>query len=172
MSRKCINKQDRLKVFKKLNGHCAYCGCSITEKNFVVDHIKPVMSGGDNSIDNLFPACKSCNSYKHFYDVGNNEDTESWGTFRNLLSNLTKQLERISIFKIALRYGIVKLGSWDRWFYYESLFFVKGNPANPDKVIRTFTLYEKARNWVLKNKSKYDFDLLVSDGRGRKYIIK
>jgi hypothetical protein len=43
-----------------LAGHptCTYCGKPATE----ADHIVPVQFGGDNSLNNLTPACKTCNS--------------------------------------------------------------------------------------------------------------
>ena len=40
------------------NPPCTYCGRQATE----ADHIVPIHAGGDNSLDNLTPACKTCNS--------------------------------------------------------------------------------------------------------------
>lgn len=40
---------------------CAYCG---EEKTLTRDHDIPLSRGGSHSIDNLVPACKSCNSRK------------------------------------------------------------------------------------------------------------
>ncbi len=42
-------------------GKCAYCG---TLCNLTADHKIPLSRGGTNSIDNILPACKSCNSSK------------------------------------------------------------------------------------------------------------
>jgi len=171
MKRKRISKKDRLAVFNKFNGHCAYCGCEITEKNFVVDHVNPVFSGGGNEIGNLFPTCRSCNNYKHFYDIGDYEDTKSWWTFRNQLADLPKQLKLISIFRIALRFGIVKIGNWDRRFYYESVFTVKERGIDGYIAIKSFDRYSKAVNWVRKNKKNYVCTLDVFDGYGNKYVV-
>ena len=121
MKRKRFSKKERQRVFDKTAGRCAYCGCDITENNFVIDHVKPIGFGGSNDMGNLLPACRSCNNYKHFYELGNIEDTETWGVMRNFLCRLPAQLEKISIFKIALRYGIVKWGNWDRKFYFEKI---------------------------------------------------
>lgn len=40
---------------------CAYCGQA---KPLVRDHLTPLSAGGTNSIDNIIPACRSCNSRK------------------------------------------------------------------------------------------------------------
>lgn len=41
---------------------CAYCG--IYMKVCTRDHVQPISRGGANTIDNVIPACKSCNSRK------------------------------------------------------------------------------------------------------------
>ena len=46
---------------KEFNNKCAICG---KELKLTVDHIKPVSKGGMNTIDNIQPLCKSCNSKK------------------------------------------------------------------------------------------------------------
>jgi len=62
----------------KTSGHCAYCGIELDrppgfgERNgttnysttWTVDHLTPISKGGDESLDNLVPACKGCNSSK------------------------------------------------------------------------------------------------------------
>ena len=52
------------KVISKTNNRCAYCGIELNENNFTIDHIVAKIQGGDNSLSNLFAACKSCNSTK------------------------------------------------------------------------------------------------------------
>jgi len=64
-----MNKSKRREVFNKYNGHCAYCGCEITFDNFQVDHVWPRVFKGNDSIDNLMPACKECNHYKRALDL-------------------------------------------------------------------------------------------------------
>lgn len=51
----------REEVFKRDNYKCKQCG---TEENLSIDHIKPVLRGGGNELDNLQCLCKSCNSKK------------------------------------------------------------------------------------------------------------
>jgi len=47
---------------KEYNYACAYCGK--TNVKLTKDHVVPVILGGTGEIDNIVPACKSCNSRK------------------------------------------------------------------------------------------------------------
>lgn len=51
------------------NHQCAYCDC--TEK-LEQEHVIPVSKGGHYTVDNIIPACKSCNASK------NNKSLEEW----------------------------------------------------------------------------------------------
>jgi len=42
-------------------GHCAYCGLS---KPLCRDHVIPLVRGGRHEVENIVPACVSCNSSK------------------------------------------------------------------------------------------------------------
>lgn len=44
-----------------LKDPCAYCGGPAME----IDHIVPISDGGTSQIDNLAPACRSCNAAKN-----------------------------------------------------------------------------------------------------------
>ncbi len=50
---------------KEYDYRCAYCGCELGSGMITIDHQIPLSRGGTNFIDNLVPACKSCNSKKH-----------------------------------------------------------------------------------------------------------
>ena len=43
-------------------GCCAYCGRP--EPNPTMDHVVPLIKGGDHTVDNIVPACGSCNASK------------------------------------------------------------------------------------------------------------
>lgn len=62
--RKKLTKAERLMVYKKTDGHCAYCGCDLDFKDMQVDHVVPLHCGGEDTMDNMLPACRSCNHYK------------------------------------------------------------------------------------------------------------
>ena len=106
--RKAIPKSIRKQVYAKYNGHCAYCACEIPEKGFNVDHLYCLrnyeyteeFTGIDvHSIDNLMPACGSCNRYKATMDLE---------TFRKQLRKIPDRLKRdVSTYNIAVRFGMV-----------------------------------------------------------------
>ena len=75
-----MKKEDRLKIYSKYDGHCAYCGKSIEYKDMQVDHLVPKNRGcysrwsdkdgrfvvfhGDDCMENYMPSCRSCNLRK------------------------------------------------------------------------------------------------------------
>lgn len=57
-------KKYRSLVWNKSNGYCYYCGELISPESMTIDHVVPECYGGTDSIENLVPVCKSCNSSK------------------------------------------------------------------------------------------------------------
>ena len=49
-----------LAVYRFYEGNCVYCGRAAN----TMDHILPLSRGGTHTVDNVTPACKSCNSRK------------------------------------------------------------------------------------------------------------
>ena len=43
---------------------CFYCGSALTMTTLTADHIKPVLRGGEPTLDNLVAACRPCNTAK------------------------------------------------------------------------------------------------------------
>jgi 5-methylcytosine-specific restriction endonuclease McrA len=55
-----------LEIVAQFNGVCAYCG---SPHNLTMDHVVPISKGGKTTIDNVIPACSSCNSSKQARDI-------------------------------------------------------------------------------------------------------
>lgn len=129
--RKAISKAMRQQVYDSLNGHCGYCGCKITIKEMQVDHIEAVylhekeLKAGKaqeiNSIENYMPACRACNFYKL---------TMSVEKFRKQLETLPERLEKVFIYRLAKKYGIVKENCGKVKFYFENVKTGGENEAN------------------------------------------
>jgi hypothetical protein len=65
----------RAKVWTKTGGKCWYCGTQtipfstgtrrlLANKDFCIDHVLPRSRGGDDELENLVPACWTCNNRK------------------------------------------------------------------------------------------------------------
>jgi 5-methylcytosine-specific restriction endonuclease McrA len=52
-------------LLRDTGNRCLRCGVSGKKVSLTVDHILPVSMGGTDSIDNIQPLCKPCNSAKH-----------------------------------------------------------------------------------------------------------
>ena len=111
MERRKVKKSEREMVYAKCNGHCAYCGCSINYKEMQVDHIHPLRRGGADELQNMLPACRSCNHYKHTLTVDE---------FRKYLECIPERLTRDSVaFNMGIRFGIVASIQKPVIFYFE-----------------------------------------------------
>ena len=121
MSKAEQKKRERQSVYRKYDGHCAYCGREITFKEMQVDHYWPQWNGmfadklggfDVNDIANLMPSCRRCNHYKRAHLP---ED------FRKIMKTLHERIEKIYIVRVAIDYGIVQLKPFDGKFYFERL---------------------------------------------------
>lgn len=112
--RRRLSAAERNRVFKMFDGHCAYCGTKLKNMGAMqADHKVPLALGGADTMENLFPACRSCNHYKHMLDVDG---------FRKYLSGIPRRLMRDSVaFGVAVRYGIVKPMGDGVTFYFETV---------------------------------------------------
>jgi 5-methylcytosine-specific restriction endonuclease McrA len=54
--------EEWLTLVANYGGRCGYCGL---EASLEADHRIPLARGGSNSIENIIPACSSCNRRKH-----------------------------------------------------------------------------------------------------------
>lgn len=110
MKRRKITKAQRMMVYNKYGGKCAYCGKKIRYEEMQVDHIKPLYLGGADDESNWAPACRMCNYYK---------STKTIEIFREELGKLRSRLEKDFIFRLALRYGLIRETSDKVQFLFE-----------------------------------------------------
>lgn len=57
-------KKLRPTIWERSGGVCFYCGGSIQEDAFIVEHMVPLCRGGSNEQTNLVAACDSCDVLK------------------------------------------------------------------------------------------------------------
>lgn len=110
-----MKKELREKVYRKYDGHCAYCGNGIAIKDMQVDHFKPKRAFNENDCGtddfaNLMPSCRRCNHYKRAHDLE---------TFRRYLMDMEQKVLGTYLGKIAVDYGMVTWNGWDGKFYFE-----------------------------------------------------
>ncbi len=108
----------RQQIFDKYSGRCSYCGCELTDK-FHIDHIEPIRRNNDGtclkpneSIENMNPACPSCNIMKH---------SMSLEQFRNSIKLFVRSLNLYNNqFKFAKKYGLIQETEKEVIFYFET----------------------------------------------------
>ena len=110
----------REKVYNKYGGRCAYCGMPIDIKDMQIDHREPKAFGGKDTLENYEPSCRLCNHYKRANTI---ESFRLW-----LLGGIVDRLRKDYIFRVAERFGIVKVGGWKYKFFFEG-----GAPAEEKK---------------------------------------
>lgn len=109
--RKSLSKEDRMRVYRKYDGHCAYCGKEIRYEDMQVDHLKPLRLEGIDEMVNYMPACRRCNHYKR----GN-----SLEGFREMIEKIPEKLQRDNyIFNVGMDYGFWALTKKTITFYFE-----------------------------------------------------
>ena len=68
-----IDEQRKQKIYEKTDGHCHICRKKLARKNYGVlsrrgaweiEHSNAKANGGSNHLNNLYPACISCNRSK------------------------------------------------------------------------------------------------------------
>lgn len=111
--RRKLSKWERTQIFQKMAGHCAYCGCELNYKDMKVDHVIALHRGGRDTLDNMLPACHSCNHYKSTLTVEG---------FRESIERFHTVLMRDSVtYKNAVRFGIVRPNPHKVVFYFEKV---------------------------------------------------
>jgi hypothetical protein len=59
--RKSISARERIRIFRRDDYTCQYCGATGPMVPLHLDHVIPVSSGGGNNDRNLVTACQTCN---------------------------------------------------------------------------------------------------------------
>lgn len=119
--RKRLTKVERQAVYDKFEGCCAYCGCELDIQDMQVDHIESIrrhesdeLNGEDttwlNKLENLNPACRSCNFYKGEMSIE---------SFRKQLNGILNRLDKVFIFRLAVKYGLIRITPNPIRFYFE-----------------------------------------------------
>lgn len=123
--RKKLSKEDREKLYNEYDGYCAYCGEKIDIGDMQVDHIIPLKKGGEDELWNMICSCRSCNHYK---------STLTLEQFREQLKQIPQRLIRDSAtFRIALRFGLVKIKEGSPIFCFEELRHIDTSYAKANK---------------------------------------
>lgn len=116
LPRKTISKKTRELVFSKYNGHCAYCGCEITQKEMQVDHFIPHTNhGGEDTLDNFMPSCALCNRVKSSLTI---EEFKEDIRHRGAIHRKRKKKIMADSDKIAITYGLAEQDKEIK-FYFE-----------------------------------------------------
>ena len=110
-----VSKSKREAVYRKYDGHCAYCGREIAYKDMQVDHFQPLRAwgiedAGTDDLDNLMPACRMCNHYKR---------ANSLETFRRYIAEIPRKLRENYIYKVGIVYGEIAEQAHPVKFYFE-----------------------------------------------------
>lgn len=110
----------RKAIYGKSRGHCWYCGIKLGEKGWHADHFEAIRrKPGTNEcehpeldvIENLVPACASCNRMKSTFDIEG---------FRSWIEGFLKSLNtRIVQYQFVKRYGLVEETDKNVVFWFE-----------------------------------------------------
>lgn len=112
-TRKTLSKEERMLVYCKMKGHCAYCGCELEYKDMQVDHVIPLAHGGEDAVDNMLPTCRGCNHYKRGMEF------EKW---RKQIEQIPRVLERdCYTYRRGVSFGVVEPKPHRVVFYFEQM---------------------------------------------------
>lgn len=120
MKRKTISKKEREAVYKKYDGHCAYCGKKLEYKEMQVDHLIPYQRERFGKyteeqiwcFENYMPSCRRCNHYKRAHNLE---------TFRRYIAEIPRKLSDLYIFKVGIDYHLCSTTDHPIEFYFETI---------------------------------------------------
>lgn len=103
MKRKPIGNKLRFDIFKRDGYKCVYCGATPPTVVLEVDHIMPVIKGGENTIENLITSCFECNRGKGKHELN--------AIPASLTDNLEFEKERIAQYDKYIKFYKKKIQS-------------------------------------------------------------
>lgn len=115
-----LTKAQREQLKNKFGGHCAYCGDQLGDK-WHADHLAPIYRGhdedkryehrGKDEIENLMPACVSCNLSKSVWPL------EMW---RDELKAKVERLHKYEKnFRLVVAFAQVEITDKPVLFFFE-----------------------------------------------------
>ena len=115
-----LTKVRRGEVKKLFGGCCAYCGVILSSR-WHVDHVEPIYRGyseekliphrGRDVVENLYPACISCNLSKSTMSL------DVWR--KHLLNRVNVLVEYEKNFRLALAFNQIEMTQSPVVFYFE-----------------------------------------------------
>ena len=114
-----MKREIREAVWCKYDKRCAYCGCKLEYKDMQVDHIQSKyhheyfnLTSNPNRFENLNPSCRQCNFYK---------GGETLDSFREKINTIHNRLLKSFIFRLALKFEIIKYKEFKGEFHFEKI---------------------------------------------------
>ena len=106
--------KNKILIWNKYNGHCAYCGCKLSISKTHIDHIIPQSCNWSNDFENLNPSCFNCNNYKSSWFI---EEYRYY--LKQLFTNLEYLFKSKVKMKESINFGVIEIKEWDGLFYFE-----------------------------------------------------
>ncbi len=98
-------------VAKRANFICEYCHAPESAFNFPfeIDHFIPLSKNGTDDLNNLVLACRACNAYKAFHNIGLHDKKEDIRLF-NPRQDIWNKHFRVNLDTLGIE-GLTKIGS-------------------------------------------------------------
>lgn len=133
-----IGTADRMAVYKKCGGHCAYCGKPIKYEEMQVDHVEShYRHMGKDEIGNYLPSCRDCNGLKSDYLLEEFRDKLIPDCAKQArMGGMSFRRQGTRSARIARAYGLDKNPKKKIVFYFETYEEKKRKETNMDEKIR------------------------------------
>ncbi len=69
IKRRRLSAKERNEFYNMYGGRCAYCGTHITFRGMQIDHKIPLAINGEDTIEKMLPACRTCMKIKGSSDI-------------------------------------------------------------------------------------------------------